>query len=208
MAHLLPGVGGNRKAVTYQTTATDTTDAASYSFVAQAIGAAAADRYVHIAVHGFISTSIASVTIAGVTATANVQVSGGSGTTGIFTKLVTASTTADVAVAFNGTALGCHIGVWSSSGLTSATAVDTDTSTADPATATLTTADAGFCISAVTLNGVNTETWTNVTEKYDQTDAENRSSSGASIATTGANISPSGDFTSVSTNRSGVFATF
>lgn len=201
------------KTLTYQTAAMDTTDSTkTYTFSGVAIGTAAVDRRVHVTAHTFnIGTpTISSITIGGILATINASrsVAGNTGSA-IATALVPTGTTADIVVTWTSSSdsTGCHVGVWSSVGLATSGAYDSDSSVANPQTATLSTLDGGFCIASTAQVVAGTVTWTNATERFDQTDADNHASSGASAATTGADISPSGQWSVVGSGGA-VFATF
>lgn len=197
------------KTPTYQTAASDTSNTDTYTFSAQAIGTAAADRRVHVGVCGFVGTgTLSGVSIGGIAADINVLSKSGDVTTAIVTALVPTGTTADIIVSFGSNRASCHIGVWSSVGVTATNSFDTDTSSVDPGTATLSTLSGGFVIGVAGVAGSATTTWTNATETFDQTDAESKSSTGASAATTGADVSPSGDYSAAGTSRQAVFATF
>lgn len=115
--------------VIYRGHAESTSDLTTYTFAAQPIGDAAADRRVHVGVGGSQSIrTISSVTIGGVTATQNIQHSGDQASTAaIYTANVPTGTTADVVVVWSGGQQRCGIGIWSSTGLTSDAAIDADT---------------------------------------------------------------------------------
>ena len=209
---VLLGLGtGVDKILTFQASASDIANLTTYTFSAQAIGAAAADRRVIVAVHAHGNTgiTISSATIGGVAADISIQNRDASSVSGILIALVPTGTTADVVVTFNAGKARAAIGVWSCTGLTSNTANSTATSLADPTTATLTTTNGGFCIAAVTNNDqFSTLTWTNVTERYDAAVEAAMTASGADADTIGANISPSGAFAGAPGEIAGVFATW
>ena len=195
------------KTVTYIGNTNDDTDLTTYTFAAHSIGTAAYNRCVHVAIHGNGGANlVTSVTVAGITAEINANALNGSSCAAIASAFVASGTTADIVVTFAGGQLGCRIGVWSSVGLIHTSAISA-TSTADPATATLTTTANGFCIAATSKNSADTMTWAGgVTERYDATSGENRMGSGADGATTAAGITPTGDYATGA--GIGVFATF
>jgi hypothetical protein len=207
----LIGFGGYfaPKSLTFTDHATDTANLTTYTFSARAIGTAASDRRVHVLVHGggVGDTTLSSVTVGGVSATINVQASSGQHTSAIATAAVPTGTTGDVVVTFSGGKARCGIGVYASTGLSSETAVDTDSSTADPATATLTSVAGGFVLALAAGDNSSSLTWTNVTEDYDEV-FESTVQSGASGVTSSTTVSPSGDYASAPTNKPAVFATF
>jgi hypothetical protein len=196
MVNQLNGFGatadtGAPKVLTYQTSAADDSNLTTYTFSAQAIGTAAADRYVHVFGGGSNDTSaVSSVTIGGVTATINKTQTGTSCTTFIATALVPTGTTADIVIVWGGAQVRCGIGVWSSTGLTSATALDTAGTTTDAATMTLTNSvSGGFAIAGAWANLATSLTWTgspSPTEDFDATSGESGTRSGCHVATTGA----------------------
>ena len=199
------------KIVTFQTSAKSGASPSSpLTFSSEAIGVADANRRVVVAAHYYGSTgTVTAVTVGGVSADSVVTVDAGSHTTSMWIASVPTGTTADVVCTFGGSPTFVYIGIWSCGGLITNTPVDTDTSIADPGTATLTTVDGGFCISAGTTNNGISVTWTNITEDYDATGGPALSiATGASKRTTGANISPSADWSAAATEYATVFATW
>lgn len=141
------------KVLAYQTSAVDPSDLTTYTFSAQAIGTAAADRRVHVGVGATQnSPTISSVVIGGVTATQNIATTlGTASTVGIFTANVPTGTTADVVVTFTGSTNRCGIAVWTSTGLTSDAANATDSGVNDSGSSQdlncdVATLDGGFII--------------------------------------------------------------
>jgi hypothetical protein len=120
-------------AITYQTTAANTgaSTGSVYTFAAQAIGTAAADRYVVLGftlIDSASSFTIASVSIGGVAATKIITQNEGDTVatnanivSGFYYANVPTGTTADVVItASEGIANSGSIGVWTVTGLTSA----------------------------------------------------------------------------------------
>ena len=217
----LCGFGGRRSAVAgatpkilaYEAGVNSTSNLTTYTFSAADIGTAAADRMVHVVVAGRATTArtVSSVTIGGVTATANVFTSSGSlVNVGIYTAAVPTGDTGDVVVTWSGAMTSMRIGVWSSTGLSSATAFDADTSAASPGTATLSTTSGGFCICGVVDSAGDAAafTWANVTERSDGLLESNISIGFADETTNGADISPSVTYANAPTSYCAVFATF
>ena len=195
--------------LTYQGETENTVNGTVFTFAAEAIGAAAADRRVHVLIgaSGNVGT-ITTVTIGGISANITAQAQDGAAKAGIATALVPTGTTADVVVTLSDTQGRCHIGVFSSTGLSSNTPLDTGTSTADPATDTLTSAPGGFCLGLGVSVATTTVAWTGITEQYDVQVEATITASGASAATTGASVSPSGDYAAPGADTIAVFATW
>lgn len=183
-------VAAGGKVLTYQTNATDPTNATSWTFTAQAIGTAAADRYVIVGVG--ISNNASeptSVTVGGVSATKVVGTAGGAHCAGLWVALVTGGTTADIVVNASGTTDRCAIGVWSATGLLSVTPNNTATSNAATGSCTVTTLAGGFAISFCHL-GYGTVTWsgTGVTQDFNASIEASVKNTGASASTDGTSL--------------------
>lgn len=205
------GAGGEPKILTYIGETSATNNATVYTFTGASIGTAASDRRVIVAVMGGGSNSgvtLSSVTVGGVTATINGQATNGNSVGAIVTAAVPTGTTGDIVVTFSGQKERCNVGVWSATGLTSNAAIDFDSGTADPGTATLDAVIGGFCIALAVSSNTTTLTWTNVTENYDVQPESADTASGASAATTAVTIAPSGNYASGSGSLVAVFATF
>lgn len=165
--------------ITFQTNAVDPSNSATYTFSSQAIGTAAADRYVVVAVHGSdgSTTAISGVTIDfGSGDTAMNVVSDGTNTAdqqngvvngGLFILNVTSGTTATIKVTFAASKNRCGIGIWTITGLSAETANHVQTSTANPLTATLNTTASGVAIAFGATKANATFTPTNYTEDFD-----------------------------------------
>lgn len=191
----LVGFGGftaaaGGKVLTYQTSTSDSTNASSYTFTAQAIGTAAADRYVIVGAAGSNTASEpSSVTVGGVSATKAVGTAGGNHSAGLWVALVTSGSTADIVVTWPGSIDRCAIGVWSATGLSSVTPSNTATSNASPGSCTVTTLADGFAIAYSHL-GYGTVTWsgTGVTQDFNTSIEASVKNTGASAPTTGSNL--------------------
>lgn len=180
-----------------------------HTFTGVDIGTATWGRRIIVAAAASGAGSIGNVTamtVGGVSATQLVERTDNTGATYVRVELwiahVPNGTTEDIVVTFSGSFSTLNIATWSCTGVLSNAAVATGTSAADPATATLATVAGGFCIGALVGAPSDPTTWSNVTERFD-----NSSFTGADGATTGADISPSANhnFTTVA---SAVFATF
>jgi hypothetical protein len=185
---IVPPGGG--KALTFRGSANSASDLTTYTFSAQPIGSAAADRRVIVGVMG-ISVSgdpvLSSATIAGASADIVLQVTGAARCcVGIIIALVTTGTTGNVVLNFSVAMSRAHIAVWSCTGLSSNTAHDSDSSTADPGSNTIDTLAAGFAVGMAGTNNSSTYSWTNLTERSDAADADGGSASGADAVSTAA----------------------
>lgn len=199
------------KVLAYQTATYSDTDASSYTFTSQAIGAAASDRYVIVGVgHSNAAADPSSVTIGGVSATKIASVTAGSvHNASLWIALVTTGTTADIVVTVAGSNR-CGIGVWSATGLSGTTAVATGTSTATNPSATIATVAGGFAIGFVHIGyPASGDTWTGtgVTERFDTNGESDTNYTGADAPTTGSNITLTCT-PSASTYAAGVFASW
>lgn len=166
--------GGGSISSTFQQATADTTDAASYSFASQAIGAASASRRVVVAV-GWASAaavSLSSATIGGVSATVDAD-SGNSGSNRrmyFISANVPTGTTATVALTLSGTAARVGIGLWTLTGGAATGQVATDVTTSTTGTLTVTTAVNDVVLAAAFFSGTSgtaTAAWSSATERYD-----------------------------------------
>ena len=181
------------KVLTWQTSASDSSTQSTYTFTSQAIGTAATDRYVIVAINvGAASARTwSSGTIGGVTAalvsdgTHTATLTNGASTAFIIIALVPTGTTATIAYTLSGNGARSGIGVWSATGLVSATANHVQTSTANPGTDTLNVLAGGFAIGTAGNDNAGTTTWTNMTKRYDAdtTGGLGRMQSGADATT-------------------------
>lgn len=155
--------------------ATDTADLATYTFASQNFGAAASDRYIIVTImarKSGASTTITGVTIGGVTATEVVQRTNNvtnSDIAGIFIAAVPTGTSGDVVVTLGATMVRCAIGLYATTGLSSATPYDSDSSVASPPSVSLDVPVNGFIIGAGLTAASTTATLTGITEDYDST---------------------------------------
>lgn len=205
---LLQQMGSSGKKTLSFQTSTDSTGSGgtSVTFTAQAIGVAQSDRRVIVTVASGAGT-ITGVTVGGIAASAAATLTTGGIVSSIWMALVPTGTTADIVA--SGTGIGrTGIGVWSCIGVQTNTSFASGTSSADPGTATLATTVGGFCICLAAEDKLTSLTWTNATERFDTQTGAALTYSGADAVTTGANISPSGDFLDGSGNKASVFATW
>lgn len=181
-------VGAGSAALEYDflQAAADISDSATYTFAAQNLGPAAADRSIIVAI-GMRSVSVrtlTSVTIGGVTATVDVQ---GSNTSNSQTFVAIAhaevptETTGDVVVTFSGAAVRCGVALYRATGPTLAVADSEVTATN---TATVDNPAGGLVIATTYCGSGIAASWTGVTEDYD-TAVELRAFSGGSTTDAG-----------------------
>lgn len=198
---MLPGIAGVMPAVasgpagisaSYLSLEVDPSPGTTSEFVDYAIGDAAADRRVFLAVHwveGSTHRTISSATIGGVSATIHIQEGHSGGVTGfgvaIISAIVPTGTTATVVVNFSGNKTDTTIGGIRVTGLSNssphATAVDENEGTASSLAVSINVPEDGLLIGAyssstnATLRAV---TWGGVTEEYDQSSGGIRVSMG------------------------------
>jgi hypothetical protein len=198
--------------LTYQTSAVSTADATTYTFSGKAIGTAADNRYVIVAVTGgYAGRTVSTLTVGGITATKLVELVSTAGsselTSALFIVLVTTGTTADVVVTWSAGQNDCGIGIWSATGI-SATALDTKSSNASPGTFTLTTVAGGVVVCAHNATGTGTTSWTNTTERYDAVVEDTIHHSGSDAAPGGSTLAVTATYTGSPTKRPSVGASF
>lgn len=149
--------------------ASSATDASSYTFSSQSLGAADADRRIFVCVGSRKTggaTSISSVTVGGISASIEVEEQN-TGTNTCIAAVVVASvptgTTGDVVVTFADTMLRCGISMYRVLGVDGAAPFQALNSTADPGTANLDIPADGFAISVDSVVCLSVA-WTNLTE--------------------------------------------
>jgi hypothetical protein len=158
-----PAASGGPKVVTFQTSDSSSAGTSSTTFTAKAIGTAASDRYVIVAVCVLNNASAtpSTVTVGGNSATRQVRSARGGGIVDIWTVLVTTGTTADVVVTCAAAPNRVGIIIWSATGLSSGTAVGTgteNTATSPHTTGSFSTSNGGFVVAASCDNGAPTYT--------------------------------------------------
>ncbi len=182
-------------ALTYLQEANDSSNLTTYTFAAQNLGSASADRYIRVAIKARSSDGAArtlnSVTINGVSATINVQAHTSGDSTAIAGASVPTGATGDIVIVWSSTMGDCNVGAWSSTGDVSANATDSGSSTASPQTYAIDVVAGGYVIAVGSTSSGGTCTWTNVTENWDELDGGTNNWSGASdtFATTQTNTS-------------------
>ena len=181
--------GAAPKVLTYKGTDRNNVSASSFSLSCD-IGTASSDRYVIVGVGGTLGTrSVSSLTINGVTATQIVSLTS-TCTSAIYMANVTSgSGVQTIAVTWSGAVDVCGIGVWTLTGVSSTTPVNTQSSSANPYTASLSTVSGGVAVAYVMVNNTTSFTWTNLTEQFDNSAAAVGHSGAHDAANTGSAIS-------------------
>lgn len=177
IAGAIPVAGGPANAYgTYHANYVDGSNSSSYSFAGVAIGAAAADRYVVIALGGKSTSSLSSIssaTIGGVAMTVLHKAEGGSGETAyllISNTPITTGTTATFAVTFNQSHSRAGIGSFTARSLVSTTPTDTGGTVGGDYSDTITISNGGvlFMVSFAGDNvGANNTAFTGIDEYFD-----------------------------------------
>lgn len=175
--------------ITFLQLSKDASDLSTYTFSSTNFGTASSGRYLICVVSGRTQDGtssgdlITSVTIGGVSATISVQAHNSGNAQGIAIAHVPTGTSGDVVVVFNETMTNADIAMYATTGVSSVTATDTATSTADPLSDTLNINAGGIAVGgAKSDSGSATATWLNLTETYDEGDANTNDISGAADA--------------------------
>ena len=171
--------------LTYLGTASDATNLITYTFASQGLGTPASDRQIIVLASGFTgptSKTISSITVAGVSATININTNGDYGYEGLGIGIadVPTGTTGDVVVVFSGAMNSADIHLYRATGL-SKTAHDTDSNTGAPPSVNLSVPDNGVAVS-ISHNRGGTASWTGLTEGDDITDSQGYNESVASAS--------------------------
>jgi len=165
-------LGTVRAVGSYTETRTNTATNTSYTFDNCNIGTASADRRVVVVVQHTKSESISSLTIGGVTATLDYNVSA-TRFVGFASLTVTTGTTANIVVTMTGSVDNMVISIYTITGLSSTTPIEALAATVTSGTvSTISTLDVeqgGVVIAAVTGSDINAYTFSGVDEQYDAT---------------------------------------
>ncbi len=163
----IPPVNFSPPDVTFTAATSSSSNLTTYTFAGVSIGTAAADRYVVVAAHtdcGAASPTV--VTIGGINATL-LEANDG---VGLFMALVPTGTTASIVVTFSATCARAAIGVWSVTGLSRATPINSSKASGTGVTAStgVSASHGGCVIAASTHSGGTGISWSGgVTERYD-----------------------------------------
>lgn len=155
--------------------AESSSDLTTYTFSTQNLGVADSARYIIVGIMARAiggSTTVSSVTVGGISATLVVEhfnSSSNSDYAGLWIAAVPTGTTGDVVVTFSAGQLRAHIDLWRAVNISSATATDTDKSTASPPSVALDIPAGGFAIGCGCSGaGGSSCTWTGLTENNDR----------------------------------------
>jgi hypothetical protein len=202
--------------VEFTGSAVDATAQTVYTFTAQPLGTATADRQIVVGFSERASAirTITSITVAGQACGIINQIFSGAGDinrTAMCIAAVPTGTTGDVVVTLSGAALRAGIGLWALKGSATTASSASGVSTTDPATSTLTIPVGGVAIGyGFAADGAvpRTATWTNLTENFDQVITTNFTHTGASVTGAGSTLFTC-DWSDAPSLGSGVvFATF
>lgn len=155
--------------------ATDNTSRTTYTFTNVALGAADANRRIIVGISAGngsatdVNLDIASVTVAGITATANTRTRSSGSTTGTYTALVPSGTTGTVVVTFSAAHTRASIATWRVIGLASNASAANNTEYSGPAAGSFASVPAGSIIVGSSHSrsgnaGSDAISWTGLTE--------------------------------------------
>lgn len=162
-----PGVSVPDATVSHTATVNDGSDLTTYTFAGASIGTAAANRTILVGI-AHNAVDISTVTVGGSSASSVVTLGGANRRCSIWQVDLATGTTADIEITFASGAQDCGVDVWAAYGILSA-ANDTQTSTANPMSATLSIPAGGIAVGIATcFSGSATYTWANLTEDSDQ----------------------------------------
>lgn len=174
---MLPGIipipASSAAELSFLQSAVSATNATSYTFASQSLGAVHGERYIICALvadNGGTNVQISTCTIGGVSATV-VREAVGWETASLVIAKVPTGTTGDVAVTWTVSSLRCGIGLWRAINLNTPTAHDTEIHQfADPLSVTINIPANGFVIaSGYSRNSAAVAAYTGADENYDQT---------------------------------------
>lgn len=192
MAPIIAG-GAPPATITFAgSTAVANSGASPRTFTDHAIGPAG-NRWVVVGAGQRVNGSISGVTITGNAMTEVVANLHGSTTStsssGLWIYYYPTGTTATIVVSVTGTPVaGAGIGVWALYDLLSDTPTDTQTPDGTPNTASLTVAAGGVCVGIVQnlgSSGTRTNSWSGMSERYDNNESGWSGQSGADGTTSG-----------------------
>lgn len=209
---LLRSASSAAVAVTYRNQTFDTTDAIEYTFAGFDIASSTDDLIIGVCCRNTGSITCTGITVNGVAATKRIQQGEGSAPNQNHAQLWTCpsqgDSTPDIVVTWSGTALRCMLAVWTITGHASLVPTDTDSSTSDPGSVTLTVPAKGAAVGLAADHSASTHTWTGITEDYDQSAGEGSfASSGAHVnSAAGGDIAMQADYSAATVLPKTVFA--
>lgn len=169
--------------VTFTASVVDGSNLTEYTFSSVSLGTADSTRKIVVAASALQGAgTISTLTVAGITATIVKVQSQDTGRMELWQADVPTGTTGDIVVTWNAGTLQCAIGVHSVLNAASG-AHETDGDNSDPWNDSITVPAGGVLIgAAVHGSTLSTFSWTNLTERYDETLENQVSHSGASDA--------------------------
>lgn len=176
--------------ITFTDSSVDPGNKSIFTFLTQAVGTAASNRYIAVIVTSRVSTdTLDSVTVGGAATTLVLNVQGGAQACAgiaITNAPFTSGTTATVEVTFSTGTTACGIGVYAIYGIESTTPTDTASTTANNSAQSLDILDGGVAIGGMCQGSATaTCTITNLTEDYDEAvEAGSSSQAGGSTTST------------------------
>ncbi len=174
--------------ISYRTQSSSTSDLSTYTFSTLDIGTAGTRHVVVGVVSSGTSPSISSVTVAGVSATAMIELAESNLKIGLWIASVPTGTTGDVVVTHTSSMLRCGVIVWAVYDITSTTptATASDSAPALSQSLTINAGGVGIGLADGYQNGSTASwTWTGLTEDIDvdfADGANHDAMSGASLA--------------------------
>lgn len=200
--------------VSFEAASSQSPDLTTYTYSSVALGAAAGNRKIVIAVMGqAVNRTISSITVAGISASAVVSVSNAFDLMALWQVDVPTGTSGDVVVTWSGGQDRCAIGVWALYGASSA-ANDTDTDTGTSSVSgTIAVPAGGVAIGAAQSQGSSTAaiSGTGITPNFNQSvDGPARQGGGSgAYADAEASLTITGTTTGSASGRAlGVFASW
>jgi hypothetical protein len=217
---LVPSLAFAAADITFLHTTAITTDLTTYTFAAEALGTAVADRCILVEVYGrrttAAATTISSVTVAGNSATDVGQhnlVEGAASVVGLYGIALPTGTSGDIVVTFSAAMTRAMIAVSTMTGASSCTvASDVESSDAnDPTTSALDVPANGSAIGlCLESSPSSTATWTGLTERHDSIVEALMLASGASTDFTSAQtgLTVTCDIAINNAGETGIFLSF
>lgn len=158
---------GPAVALAFCSSAASATNATSYSFPGESIGAASSNRYIIVSVCGTgnSATQVSTVTVNGVSCTSLARgfISQTIADIFITSAPITSGTTATISVLFNGTSYNCGIGLFS---LESASPLLTSSTVSYSSTASVPVLAGGAVVGLAAVQDNDSITWTGITSRY------------------------------------------
>lgn len=172
--------GGGGIEATFQQSASDSVNRAEYTFAGVPLGAPSPTRRVVVVIHSF-NSSVATVTIGGVSATLDIDYSSTNRRITIASAVVPSGTSGDVVVATPGSFFSrCGIGVWTLSGGAPTGQVGTNASSSASVSVATSPGEVVIAGASQSTDGAQVATWIGASERYDeQTGSEAMTQTGA-----------------------------